>query len=106
LSYFLLLLITYGVTVEVAQNHAPVSRNHPNVAAFGDAGAPQSSDKGRSHQAECPMCQFQQQLFSSLVYVPLLVLTPSIRLAFVSTPPGIHLSTAAIPTSGRAPPRG
>ena len=108
LGSLLLLLITYGVTVEVAQSHGSpgrVAMNRPNVAAFGDAGGPQSP-KGRSHQRECPICQFQQQLFSSLVHAPLLVLMPSIRIAFASTHADIHLSTATVPTSDRAPPLG
>jgi hypothetical protein len=102
----LLLLITYGVTVEVAQNHGFTSRNRPNLTSSCDTGDQQSSDKGRSHDTECPICQFQQQLFSSLVYAPHLVLTPSIRIAFVSRQTDIHLSTATVPTSDRAPPLG
>ena len=106
LGNLLLLLITYGVTVEVAQSHGLVAMNRTNVAALLDAGGPPSSDTGRSHHKECPLCQFQQQLFSSLVRPPLLVLTPSVQIAFVYTQTDIHLFTATLPTSDRAPPLG
>ena len=105
LGCLLLLLITYGVTVEVAQSHVPAAKR-PYVAASGDTVAPQSSEKGRSHRPECPLCQFQAQLFCSLVHALVLVFTPSIRIAFVSTQTHLHLSTATIPTSDRAPPLG
>jgi hypothetical protein len=106
LGYLLLVLITYGVTVEAAQSHGLVRTNRANAADSGDAGGPQSSNKGRSHNRECSMCQFQQQLSSGLVHTPLMVLTPSIQIAFLSTQTVIHLSTATIATSDRAPPRG
>lgn len=107
LGYLLLLLITYGVTVEVAQSHNPAAINRPQVAASGDkVAAPQSRDNGRSHSPECPLCQFQAQLFGSLVHAPGLLFTASIQIAFVGTETQLHLSNATIPTSGRAPPFG
>ena len=106
LACLLLLLITYGVTFEVAQSHSLVGRNSLHVAALGNTVAPQSSDKRSSHSKECPLCQFQAQLFSSLVHAPVLLCTPSIRVAFVSTQTHVHLSTTTIPTSDRAPPLG
>jgi hypothetical protein len=107
LSYLLLLLVTYAVTVEMAQSHGPVASRRATVAATpGGVVESQSSDTSRSHNAQCPMCQFQAQLCSSLVHPPLLALTLSIQNAFVSTQTDVHLSTAAVPTSDRAPPRG
>lgn len=104
LACLLLLLITYGVTFEVAQSHSLVARNRSLVVALGDTVAPQSSDKGSSHNKECPLCQFQAQLFSSLVHAPALVFTSSIQVALVDTQTQIHPSNATIPTSDRAPP--
>jgi hypothetical protein len=104
LGYLLLFLITYGVTVEAAQSHGLVPNDRPNVAAISDGGTSQSSSKGRSHQTECPMCQFQQQLFNGVVHAPPLLVTPAIQIAFFPTLTNILSATSSIPNSGRAPP--
>jgi hypothetical protein len=67
LGYLLLLLISYGATVEAVHSHGPVSPDRPGTAAISDAGQSQSSDKDHSQHRECSMCQFQQQLFDGLV---------------------------------------
>jgi hypothetical protein len=100
----LLLLIVYGSTVAAVHSHGPVSPNRPGVAAILDAGGSQSSDKGNSHQRECSMCQFQQQLFGGLVHAPLFARTPLAEIAFVSTLTVFYPSTSTTPRSGRAPP--
>jgi len=104
LGYLLLLLISYGATVEAVHTHGPVSPDRPGTAAISDAGQSQSSDKDHSQHRECSMCQFQQQLFDGLVNAPLLERTPLAEIAFVSTLTVFHSSTSTTPRSGRAPP--
>jgi hypothetical protein len=106
LGHLLLLLISYGVTVEVTQSHGFfVSASREHAVQTGDAGNPQSSKGPRSHQTECSMCQFQQHLSSSLICTPSLLLSSPIRFEFVSAQTELHPSTATIPTSDRAPPQ-
>jgi hypothetical protein len=106
LGFLLLLLIAYGSTVAAAHSHGPVAPDRPGVAAISDAGGSQSSDKGNSHHKECSMCQFQQQLFGSLVQALLFARTPLVEIAFVSTQTVSYPSTSTTPRSGRAPPLG
>ena len=105
LGYVLLLIITYGATVEMVHSHGPVLPGHPVVAAVSGAGG-SHSDTGHSHHTECPMCQFQQQLFNGLVHAPLFALTPSAQIASVSEPTVVYLSTSITRPTGRAPPLG
>jgi len=104
LGYLLLFLIVYGATVEAAHSHGPIAPDHHGVAAIGDAGGSQSSDKGDSHHRECSMCQFQRQLFGGLVHAPLFALTPLAEITFVSTLTVFYPSPSTTPRSGRAPP--
>jgi len=104
LGCLLLLLIAYGATVEAAHCHGRVSLDRPGVAAISDAGGSQSSDKGYSHQRECSMCQFQQQLFNGLVQAPLFAITPSAPIAFVDAPTVVFPSISTTPRRGRSPP--
>ena len=104
LGYLLLLLISYGATVEAVHTHGPVLPDRPGTAAISDAGQSQSSDKDHSQHRECSMCQFQQQLFDGLVNAPLFERTPLAEIAFVSTLTVFHSSTSITPRSGRAPP--
>src|SRR5476651_1420792 len=83
LGCLLLLLIAYGTTV--AHSHGRVSLDRSGVAAISDAGGSQSSNQGYSHQRECSMCQFQQQLFNGLVHAPLFAITASAQIASVDT---------------------
>jgi len=106
LGYLLLLLIAYGTTVEAVHSHGRVSLDRPGVAAISDAGGSHSSDTGHSLHTECPMCQFQQQLFNGLVHAPLFALTPSAQIAFVSAPIVIYSSTSTTAPLARAPPLG
>ena len=104
LGCLLLLLITYGATVEAAHSHGRVSLDRPGLAAISDAGGSQSSDKGYSHHQECSMCQFQQQLFNGLVHAPLFAITPSAQIPSVNTLAVVYPSISTTPRSGRAPP--
>ena len=104
LGCLLLLLIAYGATVEAAHSHGRVSLDLSRVAAIGDAGGSQSSSQGYSHQRECSMCQFQQQLFNGLVQAPLFAITPSAPIAFVDAPTVVFPSISTTPRRGRSPP--
>jgi len=104
LGYLLLLVITYGVTVEAAHSHGRVSPDRPGVAAISDAGGAHPSQTGHSHHTECSMCQFQQQLFNGIVHAPLFARTPLVEIAFVVTLTVFYPSTSTTPRSGRAPP--
>jgi hypothetical protein len=104
LGCLLLLLIAYGATVEAAHSHGRVVLDRSGVAAICDAGGSQSSDKGYSHQRECSMCQFQQQLFNGLVHAPLFATTPSAQIASVDTPAVVFPSISTTPRRDRAPP--
>jgi hypothetical protein len=104
LGYLLLLLIAYGATAEAAHSHGRAPLDRPGANSISDASGSQSSDKGYSHQRECSMCQFQQQLFAGLVHAPLFSRTPSAEIAFVSTLIVFYPPTSTTPTSGRAPP--
>jgi len=106
LGYVLLLIISYGATVQTVHSHGPVSPSHPDVAAVSDAGGSQPSQTGHSNHRECSMCQFQQQLVNGLVHTPLFALTPSSHVASVSTPIAAYPSTSITRPSGRAPPLG
>jgi hypothetical protein len=102
LGCLLLLLIAYGTTV--AHSHGRVSVNLSGAVVMSDAGGSQSSDEGNSHQRECSMCQFQQQLFNGLVHAPLFATTPSAQIASVDTPAVVFPLISTRPRRGRAPP--
>src|SRR6266567_5237428 len=104
LGYLLLLLIAYGTTVEAVHSHGSVSLDRPGVAAISDAGGSDASDTGHSHHTECPMCQFQQQLFNGLVHAPLFALTPSAQIASDCAPAVVYPSISTTIRRGRAPP--
>jgi hypothetical protein len=103
LGYLLLLIITYGATVEAAHSHGSATPNSSCFAALNDAGGPHSNTDD-SQNRECVLCQFQQQLFNSVVHEPLLILAPSTQTAFVFTPTVLYSSSLTIRPSGRAPP--
>jgi hypothetical protein len=99
-------MIAYGATVETVHSHGLVSRGHTDAAAFFDAGGAQSSHTGHSHEIECSMCAFQQQLFNALVHAPLFALAPLAQIASLDTPTVTFHSASITRPSGRAPPLG
>ena len=103
LGYLLLLVVTYGATVEAAHSHGVATPNSSSFAALSNAGGPHSNT-GDSQNRECVVCQFQQQLFNGVVHEPLLILTPSTQTAFVFTPTVLYSSSLNVRPSGRAPP--
>src|SRR3954465_256307 len=105
LGCVLLLMITYGATVEAAHSHSAVSPAGSDFTVSSDAGG-SPSGTNHSHQRECVICQLQHQLFIGLVHVPQLALTPLTQIAFASTLTVLHLSSPIIRPSGRAPPLG
>lgn len=105
LGCLLLLIITYGVTVEAAHSHDTVAPDRPGIAAIRDAGGSQSNTNHSQHR-ECVICQFQQQLFNSLVHAPLFTIVPSTQTAFVSSLTVPYPSSPTTRPSGRAPPLG
>lgn len=106
LGYLLLLMIAYGATGETVHSHGLVSAGHTDAGGFFDAGESHSSHTGHSHQIECSMCAFQQQLFNGLVHAPLFALAPLTQISSVDTPAVILPSTSITRPSGRAPPLG
>ena len=107
LGYLLLLMIAYGGTVETVHSHGHVTTGHTDGASFVDAGgSDHHSHTGHSHEIECSMCAFQQQLFNGLVHAPLFALAPLAQIAFVDTPSLDFPSTSVTRPSGRAPPLG
>jgi hypothetical protein len=103
LAYLLLLIVTYGATVEAAHSHGSATPNSSCFAAINDAGD-SHSNTGDSQNRECVVCQFQQQLLNGVVHEPLLILAPSTQTAFVSTPTVLYSSSLTARPSGRAPP--
>lgn len=103
LGCLLLLVITYGATVEAAHSHGSAAPNSSRSAAVNDAGDSHSNTDG-SQNRECVVCQFQQQLFNGVVHEPLLILAPSTQTAFVFTPTVLYSSSLTSRPSGRAPP--
>jgi hypothetical protein len=105
LCCLLLLMISYGATLEAAHSHDTAAPDRPGFAAIGDAGGSQSDTSDSQHR-ECVMCRFQQQLFNGLVHAPFFTLTSSTQIALISTPTVHHLSSPTTRPSGRAPPLG
>jgi len=106
LGYLLLILIAYSATVGVAHSHGRVVPQRSGVLALTGAGNSHSSETSQSSHSECPICQYQQQLFSGLVHAPFLAGTPLTETASVSPSIVSYLSTSTIPSSGRGPPQG
>src|SRR5829696_9021713 len=99
-------MIAYGETVETVHSHGLISPAHTDSAGFFDAGGSHSSHTGHSHEIECSMCAFQQQLFNGLVHRPLLAPAPLAQIASVDSPTLTFPSTSMTRPSGRAPPLG
>jgi hypothetical protein len=104
-GWLLLLLITYGVTVEAVHSHGTIARGSSNVSAVSDTKGSNPSENGSQHR-ECVICQFQQQLFNGVIHTPALTSVQSTQTAFVSTLKVQYLSITPIRPSGRAPPLG
>jgi hypothetical protein len=104
ISYALLFMIAYGAMAEMAHSHSHVSPDRSDVTYISDAGNSHSSDTGQSHTAECPVCQFQQQLFNGVIHVPSFALAPSTEIVFISTPAVFHSGASPSTPSGRGPP--
>ena len=105
LGCLLLLIITFGATVEAVHSHGSVASHSSGFAAISDAGG-SDSDTNHSQHRECVICQFQQQLFNGIVHAPLFIVAPSTRIAFVFTPTILYTSSPTSRPSGRAPPLG
>jgi hypothetical protein len=103
LGCLLLLMISYGATVEAAHSHGSVAPQRPGFTALSDAGG-SPSDTNDSQSRECVMCRFQQQLFNGIIHAPLFTLTPATQTAFVCTLTVPDLSSPTSRPSGRAPP--
>jgi hypothetical protein len=97
-------MIIYGATVEMVHSHRHIPPGQTDAAAICDAGGSHSSNTAHSHHIDCPMCQFQQQLFNGLSHAPVFALSPSAEFAFVPEPSFVYQATSTTPPSGRAPP--
>jgi hypothetical protein len=105
LSYLLLLLIAYGGTVATVHSHGHFTPTRTASARFVDVGgSDHHSHTGLSHEIECSMCRFQQNLFSGLVHEPRFAPTPSTQTAVVAALAVQPDSILVSPTSGRGPP--
>jgi hypothetical protein len=102
-AFLLLVIVTYGATVEAAHSHGSATPNGSRFAALHDAGDSHSTTDD-SQNRDCVVCRFQQQLFNGVVHEPLLILAPSTQTAFVSTPTVLYSSSPIDRPSGRAPP--
>ena len=103
LAYLLLLTIGYGAVVEAAHSHGFSSSSRSQLTAVSGDSNSQTSYTGHSTHNECSLCQFQQQLFGSLVQVILVAHTAQ-QFAFLAQETISYLSTSALPALGRAPP--
>src|SRR5690348_13109273 len=83
LACLLLLAIGYGSIVEAAHSHGFSASSPAQLTAVsGNTDSP-SSYRGDSAHNECSLCQFQRQLFGSLVQV-VLVTHAAQQFAFLS----------------------
>lgn len=105
LGCLLLLMITYGATVEATHSHGAVAPNRQVFASISDAGG-SHPETNHSHHRECLICQLQQQFFNGIVHAPLFIFTPATQIAFVSTLTVLYPSSPITCPSGRAPPLG
>jgi hypothetical protein len=103
LACLLLITIGYGAIVEAAHSHGFSSSRPSQLTSVSDGSDSQSSYQGHSNHNECSLCQFQRQLFGSLLQVILVAHTAQ-QFAFLSQETISYLSTSALPTLGRAPP--
>jgi hypothetical protein len=103
LAYLLLLAIGYGAIVEAAHSHGFSTSSPSQLTAVSGDSDSQSSYQGHTAHNECSLCQFQRQLFGSLVQV-ILVAHAAPQFAFLTQETISYLSTLALPTLGRAPP--
>jgi hypothetical protein len=113
LAFVLLIGIVYGVTFGSAHSHSITSSDTGTTAITKDAARASSPflipTHELSHQQECLICLFHQQLFSSVVHAPLYVVRPSILIEPTSSPrvffhSSSFTSTVTARFSGRAPP--
>jgi hypothetical protein len=113
LAFVLLVGFVYAVTFGSAHNHETASsRSHTNTTTSVVVQANPSflvPTQRSSHQQECLICLFHQQLFSGILHAPLYIEKPAIRFTPVSSPRVFFYSsslTSASTTrlSGRAPP--
>ena len=103
LACLLLLAISYGAIVEAAHSHGFSPSTQSQLTAVSGDSDSQSLYQGHTAHNECSLCQFQRQLFGSLVQV-ILVAHAAPQFAFLSQETISYLSTSALPTLGRAPP--
>ena len=104
LAYLLLLTIAYGAVVEAAHSHGFSASSRSQLTAVSGDSDSQTSYTGHSAHNECSLCQFQRQLFGSLVQVILVAHTAQ-QFAFLAQETISYHFTSALPTLGRAPPR-
>ena len=104
LACLLLLTIAYGAIVEAAHSHGLPSSRASQATVVSNGTGSQSSSQGHANHSDCSLCQFQRQLFGGLAQVILIAVAPQ-QLSFLSKETVSYLSTSALPTFGRAPPR-
>jgi DUF2946 family protein len=104
-TYALLLLITYGSTFEAAHKHGNGPLNaitaQSSVADLGNGKSP----AGRSVPGtECLLCQFHQQLSTSVTSNPQLLSAPVSQGTATARSILSYASASHTPRRGRAPP--
>jgi len=104
LTCLLLLIITCGAIAESVHSHGCVQSGSTYIVAISNAGGAHSSTVGHSHETECSICHFQQQLFNGLTHRPLIAFSPTIEFTLRADPSIAYQQASRMPASGRAPP--
>jgi hypothetical protein len=96
-------MIVFGTTVAQDHSHGRVRPNRLEATAISDPGSAPASDSS-SHQTECSICQFHQQLFKGLVHTSLLGPTTAAQFSTACEPLLRYSSVSTTAQRGRAPP--
>jgi hypothetical protein len=106
LAVALLLLISYGSTVEAMHGHGDSVSSFKGAAAGGmsDAGNPDATTKRLVHDKDCLICQLHRNLFSSLLNTSFRTLAETLTPERAATRAVSYHPAAAPRRSGRAPP--
>ena len=106
LAFVLLLLVSYGATVEAAHTHGNASaiNRAQQTTALGDASRSSSTARNPSAGGDCLICQFHQQLSNGLLAELPHALEPLVQTAHTSAAIIFAPSQTNAPSRGRAPP--
>jgi hypothetical protein len=106
LAFLLLLLVTYGATVEASHTHGKlvsINRTDNARSIAVESNSNQTAKDGRTGGA-CLICQFQQQLSISLFGYQPRILAPTVRQTRMAAAIISNFTQPNAPSRGRAPP--